>query len=209
MTLVPMKQYSILMGQVMVQANSDMTDSVGPGKLVRHMQSPSYAYDRLSPSYASVYVIALGTSFYSYQSQNSERICLAGLLLYMYLSDEKRLPVRTECCQAEHNSAHLLVSSGISRLLDMCLSGIHIANYIVNSIECAVILVRVSWAAYGIRPTHSPIHVLDMHGSRLFVIAKSTVVRRNRVNLYFILLLPYRFCCEWSYLVSWTIPNKW
>ena len=39
-----------------------MTDSVGPGKSVRHMQNLSYAYDGLSPSYASVYVIALGTS---------------------------------------------------------------------------------------------------------------------------------------------------
>ena len=42
-----------------------MTDSVGPGKLVRHMQNPSYAlYDGLSPSYAIVYLIALGTSVY-------------------------------------------------------------------------------------------------------------------------------------------------
>ena len=40
-----------------------MTDSVGPGNLVHHMQNLSYAYDGLSPSYASVYVIALGTSF--------------------------------------------------------------------------------------------------------------------------------------------------
>ena len=45
-----------------VQVNLDMTDSVGPGKLVCHMQNPSYAYDGLSPSYASVYLIALGTS---------------------------------------------------------------------------------------------------------------------------------------------------
>ena len=45
-----------------IQVNLDMTDSVGPGKLVRHMQNPSYAYDGLSPSYASVYLIALGTS---------------------------------------------------------------------------------------------------------------------------------------------------
>ena len=60
--------------------NSDMIDSVGPGKLVCHMQNPSYA---------SVYVIALGTSFDIYKSQNSERICLAGILLYMYLSAEK------------------------------------------------------------------------------------------------------------------------
>ena len=91
-----------------------MTDSVGPGKLVGHMQNPSYAYDRLSPSYASVYDIALGTSFDKYKSQNSERICLAGLLLYKYLSAEKYKTVRTECCLAESNSAHVLVSAGIS-----------------------------------------------------------------------------------------------
>ena len=47
---------------VVIQVNLDMTDSVGPGKLVRHMQNPSYAYDGLSPSYAIVYLIALGTS---------------------------------------------------------------------------------------------------------------------------------------------------
>ena len=48
--------------KVKIQVNLDMTDSVGPGKLVRHMRNPSYAYDGLSPSYASVYLIALGTS---------------------------------------------------------------------------------------------------------------------------------------------------
>ena len=43
-----------------VQVNLDMTDSMGPGKLVRHMQNPSYAYDkyliciRLGPSISSV-----------------------------------------------------------------------------------------------------------------------------------------------------------
>ena len=48
----------------------------------------------------------------------------------------------------------------------MCLSGIHNANCIVNSIVCAVILVRGSRVpVYGIRPTHGPIHVLDMHGT--------------------------------------------
>ena len=74
--------------------------------------------------------------------------------------------VRTECCLAERNSAHVLVSAGISRLLDTCLSGIHNATYIVNSIVCAVILVRGSRVpAYRIRPTHSPIHILDMHGT--------------------------------------------
>ena len=35
---------------------------------------PSYAYDRLGPSYASVYVMALGISFNRYKSQNSKRI---------------------------------------------------------------------------------------------------------------------------------------
>ena len=56
---------------------------------------------------------------------------------------------------------------GISRLLDMCFSGIHNANYIVNSIVWAVILVRGSRvSAYGIQPTHAPIHVLDMHGTQ-------------------------------------------
>ena len=48
----------------------------------------------------------------------------------------------------------------------MCLSGINNANYIVNSIVCAVILVRGSQApAYRIRPMHGTIHVLDMHGT--------------------------------------------
>ena len=28
-----------------VQVNLDMTDSMGPGKMVRHMQNPSYTYD--------------------------------------------------------------------------------------------------------------------------------------------------------------------
>ena len=143
-----------------------MTDQVGPGKLVRHMQNPSYAYDRPSLSNASVYAIALGTSFDRYKSQNSERICLAGLLLYMYLSATNYQTVQTECCLAECNSAHVLVSAGIGRLLDTCLSGIHNANYIVNSIVCAVILVRGSWVlAYGIRPKHGPIHVLGMLGT--------------------------------------------
>ena len=36
----------------------------------------------------------------------------------------------------------------------------------VNSIVCAVILVRSSRVpAYGIWPTHGPIHVLDVHGT--------------------------------------------
>ena len=74
--------------------------------------------------------------------------------------------MRTEFCLAECNSAHVLVSAGISRLLDTCLSGIRNANYIANSIVCAVIMVRGSRVpAYGIRPMHGPIHILDMHGT--------------------------------------------
>ena len=43
-----------------IQVNLDMTDSMGPGKLVRHMQNLSYTYDeyliyiRLGPSISSV-----------------------------------------------------------------------------------------------------------------------------------------------------------
>ena len=160
-----------------------MTDSVGPGKLVCHMQNPSYAYDRLSLSYASLYVIALGTSLdiYIYKSQNSERICLAGLLLYMYLSAEKYQTMQTEFCPAERNSAHVLVSAGISRLLDACLSGIHNANYIVNSIVCRGSRVP----AYGIRSMHGPIHVLDMHGTWTKHIARhsqKSVVQRSVIS---------------------------
>ena len=45
---------------IMVQVNLDMTDSMGPGKLVRHMQNPSYTCDKylicvgLGPSILSV-----------------------------------------------------------------------------------------------------------------------------------------------------------
>ena len=45
---------------IIVQVNLDMTDSMGPGKLVRHMQNPSYTYDeyliciRLGPNISSV-----------------------------------------------------------------------------------------------------------------------------------------------------------
>ena len=72
----------------------------------------------------------------------------------------------TEFCLAERNSAHVLVSARISWLLDTCLSVIHNANYIVNSIVCAVILVRGSRVpSYGIRPMHGKIHVVNMHGT--------------------------------------------
>ena len=47
-----------------IQVNLDMTDSMGPGKLVRHMQNPSYTHDKyliciglgpsIGPSYAKI-----------------------------------------------------------------------------------------------------------------------------------------------------------
>ena len=43
-----------------IQVNLDMTDSMGQGKLIRHMQNPSYTYDEylicigLEPSILSV-----------------------------------------------------------------------------------------------------------------------------------------------------------
>ena len=46
--------------QLVIQANLDMTDSMGPGVLVRHMRNPSYTYDTylicigLEPSISSV-----------------------------------------------------------------------------------------------------------------------------------------------------------
>ena len=46
--------------KLFLQVNLDMTDSIGPGKLVRHMRNPSYTYDEylicigLGPSISSV-----------------------------------------------------------------------------------------------------------------------------------------------------------
>ena len=59
---------------VAVQVNLDMTDSMGPGKLVRHMQNPSYTYDEylicieLGPSKLSVICKNLSYSGPSYPS---------------------------------------------------------------------------------------------------------------------------------------------
>ena len=143
-----------------------MTDPVGPGNLVRHMQNRSYAYDGLSLSYASVYAIALWTLFDRNKSQDSKRISLAGLLLYMYLPATRNTRRCEQSAVWPNVTQHVFVSTVISRLLDTCLSGIHNANYIINSIVCAVILVcAIRIPAYGIRPTHGPIHVLDMHGT--------------------------------------------
>ena len=57
-----------------IQVNLDMKDSMGPGKLVRHMQNPSYTYDEylicigLGPSISSVICKNLSYSGPSYPS---------------------------------------------------------------------------------------------------------------------------------------------
>ena len=57
-----------------LQVNLDMTDSIGPGKLVRHMQNLSYTYDEhlicigLGPSISSVICKNLSYSGPSYPS---------------------------------------------------------------------------------------------------------------------------------------------
>ena len=57
-----------------IQVNLNMTDSMGPGKLVRHMQNPSYTYDEylicigLGPSISSVICKNLSYSGPSYPS---------------------------------------------------------------------------------------------------------------------------------------------
>ena len=59
---------------VYIQANLDMTYSMGPGKLVRHMQNPSYTYDtylismRRGPRISSVIDKSLSYSGPSYPS---------------------------------------------------------------------------------------------------------------------------------------------
>ena len=58
----------------LLQVNLDMTNSMGPGKLVRHMQNPSYTYDKylicigLGPSISSVICKNLSYSGPSYPS---------------------------------------------------------------------------------------------------------------------------------------------
>ena len=64
----------ILLSYDHIQVNLDMTDSMGPGKLVRHMQNPSYTYDEylicigLGPSISSVICKNLSYSGPSYPS---------------------------------------------------------------------------------------------------------------------------------------------
>ena len=81
-----------------------MTDSVGPGKLVRHMQNLSYAYDGLSPSYASVYLIVLGTSVDLYKKVKTakEYAWLDFYYTFICLLRNTR-QCELSCCLAERN----------------------------------------------------------------------------------------------------------
>ena len=74
----PQCKYSLLTLVIIaysaIQVNLDMTDSMEPGKLVRHMQNPSYTYDEylicigLGPSILSVICKNLSYSGLSYPS---------------------------------------------------------------------------------------------------------------------------------------------
>ena len=78
-----------------VQVNLDMTDSMGPGKLVRHTQNPSYTYDkyliciRLGPSILSV--ICKDPS-YSGPSYPSSPVLISILNTFTYFEDAIGLP---------------------------------------------------------------------------------------------------------------------
>ena len=69
-----------------------MTDSMGPGKLVRHMQNPSYTYDeyliriRLGPSMS--YVICKNLS-YSGPSYPSSPVYIDMLIVQPNLNDAR------------------------------------------------------------------------------------------------------------------------
>ena len=64
-----------------IQANLDMTDSMGPGKLVCHMQNMSYTYDTylismgMGPSILSVMDKSLSYSGLSYPSSPVIFVC--------------------------------------------------------------------------------------------------------------------------------------
>ena len=69
--------HMLIIGEIFIrilQVNLDMTESMGPGKLVRHMQNPSYTYDKylicsgLGPSILSVICKNSSYSGPSYQS---------------------------------------------------------------------------------------------------------------------------------------------
>ena len=101
-----------------IQVNLDMTDSMGPGKLVRHVQNLSYTYDEylicigLGPSISSVIFRNLSYSGPSYPKftciqndvlhsfeQNTERIM-------QMLQKYKFVPIDLNNDFAFHNSMH-------------------------------------------------------------------------------------------------------
>ena len=75
---------------LVIQVNLDMTDSMGPGKLVRHMQNLSYTYDTylicmgLGPSILSVIDKSLSYSGPSYPSSPVSQ--LLNYLLHAFVS---------------------------------------------------------------------------------------------------------------------------
>ena len=68
-----------------IQVNLDMTDSMGPGKLVRHMQNLLYTYDKyliyigLGPSIS--FVICKNPS-YSGPSYPSSPVCISSIFVH-------------------------------------------------------------------------------------------------------------------------------
>ena len=72
-----------------VQGNLDMKDSMGPGKLVRHMQNPSYTYDEclicigLGPRILSVICKNSSYSGPSYPSSPVQYHNLQGAILFL------------------------------------------------------------------------------------------------------------------------------
>ena len=66
------KRISSIYKRFNIQVNLDLTDSMGPGKLVHHMQSLSYTYDtyliRMGPSISSVIGKSLACSGLPYAS---------------------------------------------------------------------------------------------------------------------------------------------
>ena len=90
---------------LIIQVNLDMTDSMGPEKLVCHMQNPSYTYDKylicigLGPSISSVICENLSYSGPSYPSSPVYSFFLYSFvdlfvyqfLVYMYFQGFSRL----------------------------------------------------------------------------------------------------------------------
>ena len=77
-----------------IQVNLDMTDTMGPGKVVRHMQNPSYTYDKylicigLGPSILSVICKNLSYSGPSYPSSPVVIFSLKCFKIFSYISNK-------------------------------------------------------------------------------------------------------------------------